>query len=112
MYLGKIVEVGPSDALTHPLHPYTEALIAAVPIPDPKQRRKRLILAGEVPSPINPPPACRFHPRCPYAEEKCRQVEPTLEEWRPGRWAACHFADKVFEGAKLVSVQNNVEEPL
>jgi len=100
MYLGKIVEVGPSDALTHPMHPYTEALIAAVPIPDPQRKRKRLLLAGEVPSPINPPAACRFHPRCPYVEEKCRVDTPELIEWQPGRWAACHFADKVFEGSK------------
>ena len=98
MYLGKIVESGPSEALTRPLHPYTEALIAAVPVPDPTRRQHQLLLAGEVPSPINPPAACRFHPRCPYATAKCSEEEPSLTEWKPGRWAACHFADKVYEG--------------
>jgi oligopeptide/dipeptide ABC transporter ATP-binding protein len=106
MYLGKIVETGPSEALTHPLHPYTQALIEAVPIPDPERKRKSILLKGEVPSPLNPPPACRFHPRCPYVEPICREEEPMLKEWEPGRFAACHFADKVFEGKKTRSVND------
>ncbi len=97
MYLGKIVEQGPSTALTRPLHPYTHALIEAVPVPDPESKRERIILKGEVPSPLNPPPACRFHPRCPLADTICKTDEPELKEWQPGRWAACHFADKVYE---------------
>ncbi len=101
MYLGKIVERGPSAALTRPLHPYTQALIEAVPVPDPKQRRERIILTGEVPSAINPPPACRFHPRCPLAEDICKTDEPEFKEWRPGRFAACHFADKVYAAGIL-----------
>lgn len=100
MYLGKIVEQGPSEALIRPLHPYTEALIEAVPVPDPERKRKRIILKGEVPSPLNPPPACRFHPRCPYVEPICKMEEPPLQEWQPGHFAACHFADKVYEGMK------------
>jgi oligopeptide transport system ATP-binding protein len=92
MYLGKIVELTDKTSLfTTPLHPYTEALLAAVPIPEPKAKRRRLILAGDVPSPIRPPPGCRFHTRCPYAEEICRRVEPPMLEVRPGHWVACHL---------------------
>ncbi len=95
MYLGKIVETGSKESLRRPLHPYTQALRAAVPVADPKRKRKRIVLAGEVPSPINPPPACAFHPRCPYAEKICREEEPGLKEWRQGHWAACHLVDKI-----------------
>ncbi len=109
MYLGRIVERGSRDALIKPMHPYTQALIAAVPIPDPAQRQRKPILDGEVPSPLNPPKACHFHPRCPFATEQCRQETPELKEWRPGHWAACHFADKVFEGTQVKTQEFNKE---
>ncbi len=94
MYLGKIVELGESRAVCGtPLHPYTQALWSAVPIPNPEieKRRKRIVLEGEVSSPINPPPGCRFHNRCPLAEEICKNIEPELREVSPARWVACHF---------------------
>ncbi len=97
MYLGKIVEMAAADELiSTPLHPYTAALIAAVPDPDPTNRlTKRRVIPGEPPSPINPPPGCRFHPRCPYAAKICRDEEPPLREVEPGRYAACHFSEKL-----------------
>ncbi len=96
MYLGRIVELGPVRELyRHPLHPYTEALLNAVPVPDPKRRQKRQILAGEVPSPINPPAGCPFHPRCPYAGEICRLEAPPLLERDAGHYSACHHSDQV-----------------
>lgn len=92
MYLGKLAEVGPSDALFHdPLHPYTQALIGAIPLPDVDDDRALIILEGNVPSPANPPPGCRFHTRCPLADTVCWEKEPILREVRPGRLAACHF---------------------
>ncbi|MGH6902472.1 MAG: ABC transporter ATP-binding protein [Geminicoccaceae bacterium] len=92
MYLGRIVELADKEALfTRPLHPYTEALLAAAPVPDPRARRDKLIIEGDVPSPINPPKGCHFHTRCPYAEARCRIEEPPLREVAPRHWAACHL---------------------
>jgi oligopeptide/dipeptide ABC transporter ATP-binding protein len=94
MYLGKIVELTDKRSLfTNPQHPYTEALLSAVPVPDPQIQRKRVILLGDVPSPINPPPGCRFHTRCRYAEERCRVEEPAMKQVRPGHFVACHLRD-------------------
>jgi peptide/nickel transport system ATP-binding protein/oligopeptide transport system ATP-binding protein len=94
MYLGEIVELADRVALfRNPLHPYTEALLAAVPVPDPDFKRTRVILSGEVPSPSNPPPGCRFHTRCPYVMERCRAEPPRLREVAPGHFAACHLRD-------------------
>ena len=92
MYLGRIVEVASSrDLYTSPKHPYTEALLSAVPIPDPTVTRKRIVLEGDVPNPIRPPSGCHFHPRCPRAEARCKTESPLLRELAPGRLAACHF---------------------
>jgi oligopeptide/dipeptide ABC transporter ATP-binding protein len=95
MYLGIIVELGERDELyENPLHPYTQALLSAVPIPDPKRdrQRQRIILKGEIPSPINPPSGCRFHPRCPIAAEICKIEVPEWREIAPSHWVACHLA--------------------
>lgn len=92
MYLGKIVEKGPAeDVIKNPSHPYTEALLAAVPVPDPTARRTKIVVKGQVPSPINPPSGCRFHPRCPYARDKCSKEEPELITTGKDILAACHF---------------------
>jgi len=90
MYLGKIVELASKlDLYNNPLHPYTQALISAIPIPKPNLERERIILQGEVPSPQNPPPGCRFHPRCPVAIEHCSQEAPEFLEVRQDHWVAC-----------------------
>ena len=92
MYLGKIVEMAPVEELfANPQHPYTQALISAIPIPNPHLERERTLLEGEVPSPLNPPSGCRFHPRCPVAMDICSQEEPKFEEIRPDHWVACHY---------------------
>jgi peptide/nickel transport system ATP-binding protein len=94
LYLGKFCEVAPLDEVYgHPLHPYTQALMAAVPVPDPKERREKEMPVGEIPNPINPPSGCRFHPRCPLAEDICSQEEPGIRELRSGHFVACHFAE-------------------
>ena len=92
MYLGRIVEyTGKTELFTRPLHPYTEALLAAVPVPDPAIKRSRLVVQGDVPSPLRPPPGCHFHTRCPYAEARCRSEAPALREVKPGHHVACHL---------------------
>ncbi|MEI7646065.1 MAG: dipeptide ABC transporter ATP-binding protein [Chloroflexales bacterium] len=93
MYLGKLVELASRENLFRErLHPYTKALISAIPNPDPTARRDRIVLQGDVPSPINPPTGCRFHPRCWIARDVCKEQEPAFEEQRKGHWVACHFA--------------------
>jgi peptide/nickel transport system ATP-binding protein len=94
MYLGKIVEMAPRNRIfASPKHPYTKALLSAVPVPDPAARRTPIILKGDVPSPINPPRGCRFHTRCPYVFDRCRTEEPELRQRLEGQWAACHLED-------------------
>jgi peptide/nickel transport system ATP-binding protein/oligopeptide transport system ATP-binding protein len=105
MYLGKIVELAEADALYgHPRHPYTGALLSAVPVPDPRlaARKTRQVLVGDVPSPTNPPPACRFHTRCPKCEAVCTREEPLLERKEGGNVAACHFPLRDEENAERV----------
>jgi oligopeptide transport system ATP-binding protein len=102
MYLGKIVELGPADEVhARPIHPYTVSLLSAVPIPDPNENKARepLIIEGDVPSPANPPAACRFHTRCPHATDICSEVEPELVDYGNGHWAACHHPRNVGAGA-------------
>jgi len=92
MYLGEIVELASDEELyKNPQHPYTEALLSAVPIPDPTVKKKRIILEGDVPSPINPPKGCHFHTRCMYKEKICEEVEPEFKDIGGGHWVACHF---------------------
>ncbi|MCE7986067.1 MAG: dipeptide ABC transporter ATP-binding protein [Caldilinea sp. CFX5] len=102
MYLGSLVEVSDRQQLYHnPLHPYTQALLSAIPIAKPGRKRQRIMLRGEIPSPINPPSGCRFHTRCPFAAEICKQEVPPLEQKAPGHWAACHFVESVGGTAQL-----------
>ena len=94
MYLGTLVELAESYELNkHPIHPYTKTLLSAVPVPDPEvsRSRQRIVLQGDIPSPMNPPSGCRFHTRCPYATDKCKEAVPQLKEHAPGHWAACHL---------------------
>ena len=96
MYLGSLVELGESYELNrHPIHPYTQTLLSAVPVPDPKvsRSRQRIVLEGDIPSPMNPPSGCRFHTRCPYATERCNDEVPVFKEYEPGHWAACHLLE-------------------
>lgn len=96
MYLGRIVEMAPTkDLFFNPLHPYTEALMSAIPAPDPDAPMKPILLEGEIPSPIDPPPGCHFHTRCRYAEDICKQERPRWKEHRPGHFSACHFSDSL-----------------
>ena len=95
LYLGKMCELGEvREVYSHPLHPYTQALMAAVPVPDPRNRRTGKMPEGEIPNPINPPSGCRFHPRCPLAQAICSQKEPVMRELRPGHEVACHLAEQ------------------
>ena len=94
MYLGKLVEIGRSEQIFEdPLHPYTQALLGAIPMPDTRQRRQLIVLEGNVPSPSDPPPGCRFHTRCPLAQAICREEEPLLRQFQPAQYAACHLID-------------------
>jgi len=98
MYLGKMVELTTREELfRNPLHPYTQALMSAIPVPNPRLRKQRIILKGDVPSPLNPPKGCRFHPRCPWAIEICSQEEPQFKELLPDHWAACWVAEQKLQ---------------
>jgi peptide/nickel transport system ATP-binding protein/oligopeptide transport system ATP-binding protein len=113
MYLGRIVEIASvTELYSRPRHPYTEALLNAVPVPDPNRSRKKQILGGEIPSPIDPPPGCHFHPRCPYAKDICRQEYPAFFEQNPGQGAACHFSTDVgrFRTASNMPDQDRFQE--
>lgn len=94
MYLGKMVELATDDELyQNPVHPYTKALLSAVPIPDPRAKKERIILTGDVPSPVNPPQGCRFHTRCYACQDICKQHEPVFKRIKPGHWVACHLVE-------------------
>jgi len=98
MYVGKIVEQGPAqDVVLSPYHPYTRALVAAVPVPDPEGQRVKVLARGEIPTNVSPPPGCRFHPRCAFAQDICTTNDPALLEVVPGRRVACHFWKEAHE---------------
>jgi peptide/nickel transport system ATP-binding protein len=100
MYVGKIVELSDTEELFNNIqHPYSEALLSSAPTPDPRARRKHVPLQGEVPDPANPPRGCYFHPRCQYAQDRCKTESPVLRETNPGHWSACHFAEELDLGA-------------
>lgn len=113
MYVGKIIELGPTEQLfKQPLHPYTESLMSAVPIPDPRlrNRRDRIRLKGEVADPVNPPSGCYFHPRCAYAQDRCKTEHPPLREITPDRFAACHFSEELeLRGVDRMTEQARTE---
>jgi oligopeptide/dipeptide ABC transporter ATP-binding protein len=114
MYLGKLMEISPAAELyTKPIHPYTSALLGSIPIPDPKENRarERLVISGEPPNPITPPPGCRFHTRCPRATDICRQVEPQLTEYAGGHLAACHHPQNVTD-AEIRSATRSEASPV
>jgi peptide/nickel transport system ATP-binding protein len=95
MYLGRLVEIGDlREVYANPLNPYTHALLAAVPVPNPHHRRTEVMPSGEIPDAINPPSGCRFHPRCSHAKASCSEVEPELRELKPGHFVACHYAEQ------------------
>jgi len=97
MYLGQIMEVGTTaEVFAPPYHPYTEALLSAVPVADPSIRQSRIVLEGELPSALNPPKGCPFHTRCPKVMPQCSQVVPELKEHRPGHWAACWHSARLY----------------
>jgi oligopeptide/dipeptide ABC transporter ATP-binding protein len=105
MYLGEIVETARSDDLfARPLHPYTQALLSAVPVPDPTHKRTRIVLEGDVPTPINPPKGCHFHPRCRYAEEICKREAPGVTDAGEGHTFRCHVAAREFPAAATTPV--------
>jgi oligopeptide/dipeptide ABC transporter ATP-binding protein len=114
MYLGKLMEVSPSEELyTKPIHPYTSALLAAIPIPDPRENRarERIVVSGEPPNPINPPSGCVFHPRCPYATQICREDEPPLVRYPNGHLAACHHPLNVSD-AEIRAAEKDSTSPI
>ncbi len=114
MYLGKIVELSPARELySKPIHPYTQALLAAIPIPDPEENRarERVVVGGEPPNPVDPPPGCRFHTRCPYATDVCKELEPPLAEYPGGHLAACHHPESLEQG-DLEKVSRSPLSPL
>jgi len=99
MYVGKIVEIAPTEEVfNHIQHPYTEALLSSAPTPDPRAKRKRVPLQGEVADPANPPSGCYFHPRCQYTKDQCKVEAPLLHEVQPNHWSACHFASQLTLG--------------
>jgi oligopeptide/dipeptide ABC transporter ATP-binding protein len=101
MYLGKLVEVTTRQELYHnPQHPYTQALLSAIPLPKPRHKRERIMLKGELPSPLNPPSGCRFHTRCPLAIERCKHEDPVFEEKSADHWVACHLVDRIGSASK------------
>ena len=108
MYVGKMVEMAPTNELyNNPKHPYTEALLSAIPVPDPRRRAKRIVLQGDVADPANPPSGCYFHPRCPYAQERCKVETPALRKVGENHVAACHFAEEL----NLVGIPPLEERP-
>jgi len=113
MYLGRIVELASSETLYRdPRHPYSAALLSAIPVPDPSRRRRRIVLRGDVPSPANPPAGCPFHPRCFMARPECSREVPVLREVSPGHWSACHFAEEVPAGVEAAVAGAGREAPV